>query len=239
MDKLYIIIPAYNEEKNIKDLIDDWYPVIEAHDGGGDSRLVVVDDGSRDETHHLLEKLAVSRPLLRTLTKPNGGHGSAVLFGYRYALAQGADFIFQTDADRQTDPAEFGQFWEERLRFEAVFGMRPKRGDGRCRAFIEKVLCLLLRLYFGVKIPDSNAPYRLMSAAYLKRYLPRLPRDYHLPNVMLTVFGVYEKRPVRFVEVSFKPRQAGVNSINLWRIAGIGFQALREFAGFRRGMRRM
>ena len=46
MDVLYIVIPAYNEEENISQVISDWYPIVEAHDGGGESRLVILDDGS-------------------------------------------------------------------------------------------------------------------------------------------------------------------------------------------------
>ena len=48
MDKLYIVIPAYNEQDNIEQVINDWYPVIEKHNGNGQSRLIVIDDGSKD-----------------------------------------------------------------------------------------------------------------------------------------------------------------------------------------------
>ena len=47
MDKLYIVIPAYNEEVNIQKTIQQWYPIIEKHNGGGASKMVVVNDGSR------------------------------------------------------------------------------------------------------------------------------------------------------------------------------------------------
>ena len=72
MEKLYIIVPAYNEAENIRRLIDDWYPVIERHPGNGESRLVVINDGSRDRTYEILKECARSRPLLEPLTKPNG-----------------------------------------------------------------------------------------------------------------------------------------------------------------------
>lgn len=97
VDQLYIVVPAYNEAANIENLVKDWYPVVEQHDGGGASRLVVVNDGSKDDTYEILLKLAKDRPMLQPLTKKNGGHGPAVLFGYRYAVEKGADFIFQTD----------------------------------------------------------------------------------------------------------------------------------------------
>ena len=112
MDKLYIVIPAYNEAENIAACVRDWYPIVERYGGEG-SRLVVIDDGSKDETFSILSAFAKDRPLLLPLTKENGGHGSAVLYGYRYAIENGADFIFQTDADGQTDPNEFEAFWRE------------------------------------------------------------------------------------------------------------------------------
>lgn len=96
MDKLYIIIPAYNEEANIRNVIDEWYPVVEAHSGNGESRLVVIDDGSKDDTYKIISEEAKTRPLLQAETKPNGGHGATVLHGYKYALECRRDYIFQT-----------------------------------------------------------------------------------------------------------------------------------------------
>ncbi len=104
MDTLYIIIPAYNESENIKRTIEEWCPVVEKHNGGGASRFVIINDGSRDDTYEIASAECETHPLLTVLTKPNGGHGSTVLYGYRYALENGADYIFQTDSDGQTDP---------------------------------------------------------------------------------------------------------------------------------------
>ena len=48
---LYVVIPAYNEELNIERCVDDWYSVVEKHNDGGTSRLVIVNDGSKDQTY--------------------------------------------------------------------------------------------------------------------------------------------------------------------------------------------
>ena len=101
MESLYIIIPAYNEEANITSCIRSWYSIIDQHNGGGSSRLVVIDDGSRDHTYALAKKCETDYPLLTVLTKPNEGHGATVLYGYRYALEHGAALIFQTDSDQK------------------------------------------------------------------------------------------------------------------------------------------
>ena len=236
MDTLYIVIPAYNEAENIAACVADWYPIVEQYGGDG-SRLVVIDDGSKDNTYALLCGLAKDRPLLVPLTKKNGGHGSAVLHGYRYAIDHGADWVFQTDADGQTNPGEFEAFWNERNRYDAVIGYRTKRGDGAQRAFVERVVCLLLRIYFGVKVPDANAPFRLMRAELVKKYVGRLPQDFYIPNIMLTAFFAYYQEKLKFLPISFKPRTKGKNSLNLKKIAKIGIQAMSDFRKLRKGMK--
>lgn len=91
-DKLYIIIPAYNEEENIERVVEEWYPIVEKY--GNDSKMVVVDDGSKDSTYAKLQSLAKDKHSLIPLSKPNGGHGSAILLGYRYALKGGGQITF-------------------------------------------------------------------------------------------------------------------------------------------------
>ncbi len=228
-DVLYMIIPAYNESANIAQLVDDWYPVIEAHDGGGKSRMVIIDDGSKDDTFAILEKLAESRPLLKPITKPNSGHGATILHGYKYAISEGADYIFQTDSDGQTKASEFEDFWKRRRRYDMVIGWRRSREDGASRVFVTNVLRLVVRLVFGVKVRDANTPYRLMKRETLEKYINIIPDDYFLTNVVISVIYKKKNLAVRYLPITFRPRQGGVNSINIRKITGIGLQALKDF----------
>ena len=172
------------------------------------------------------------------MTKQNGGHGSTVLFGYRYAIAEGADYIFQTDSDGQTNPDEFEQFWKNRKEYDAIIGNRIVRGDGKSRKFVENTVCILLRMIFGVKVQDANAPFRLMKADLVKKYIDRLPKEYNLPNIMFTTYFVYYNEKVKFIPITFKPRQAGSNTINIKKIIKIGWKALGDFRQFKKGMKR-
>ena len=138
-----------------------------------------------------LKELSMTRPLLVTLTKENGGHGQTVLYAYRYAINKKADWIFQTDSYGQTDPAEFEKFWRARNNYDAIIGRRPNRKDGWSRKFVEKTLLLILRITFGVNIPDSNAPFRLMKRELVEKYIRKLPETFNLPNVMLTTYFAY------------------------------------------------
>ena len=234
MEKLYIIIPAYNEQDNLKALVNDWYPIIEQHSADNSSRLVIINDGSKDDTYEVLKDIAKSRPMMEVLTKENGGHGDTLLFGYRYAIENGADYIFQTDSDGQTSPSEFESFWNNRQEYDAVFGDRTKREDGKSRAFVERVLCIILKMVFGVKIPDSNAPFRLMRSSYVDKYIRMLPEHYNLPNVMLTTLGTYYNEKILFLPITFKNRQGGKNSINIRKIVSIGMKALKDFRDIRK-----
>ncbi len=237
MEKLFIVMPAYNEQDNIADTLAAWYPVIERHAANGESRLVAVNDGSKDDTFAVMQEFAKDHPLFTPLTKPNGGHGPTVIYAYNYAIEQGADWIFQTDSDGQTNPEEFEAFWEAREEYDGIFGNRTVRGDGNSRAMVEKVVCMLLRIYFGVKVPDANAPFRLMRAEKVAKYLKKLPEDYNLPNIMMTTYFVYYKEHVCFREISFKPREKGTNSINIKKIFKIGRQAVKDFRMLKKGMK--
>ena len=226
-ESLYIIIPAYNEGENIKEVIEDWYPIAESH--GQKSKLVIIDDGSKDGTYKIMKKIAKNRPLFEPVTKPNAGHGATVLYGYNYAIKKGATYIFQTDSDGQTLPSEFEQFWQLRDKYDMVIGWRKGRQDGFSRIFVTKTLKLIIKLFFGVTVTDANTPFRLMKSSTLKKYINLIPKDFNLSNVVLSVIYTKKNRKVKFIPITFRPRQGGVNSINLKKIFGIGKQAVKDF----------
>lgn len=234
MDKTYFIIPAYNESETISQVLEEWYPV--AEQCGPDSRLMVIDDGSKDNTYEIVAEFAKDHPQIIPITKPNGGHGAAILYGYRYALQHGADYIFQTDSDGQTDPSEFPAFWEQRREYDMVIGYRNKRQDGISRIFVTKVLKLVILMCFRANVKDANTPFRLMKAETLAKYVDLIPNDYFLTNVLISV--IYQKKGcrVKYLPITFRARQGGVNSINLRRIQKIGRQAWHDFRVIRKNI---
>ena len=227
MDKLYIVIPAYNEQDNIEDVVKDWYPVVEKT--GAESRLVIIDDGSKDATYEKLQELAKDRPQLEPIHKENGGHGATVLYGYRYAIDKGANYIFQTDSDGQTLPSEFDEFWKQREDYDMVIGHRKGRQDGFSRVVVTKVLKAVCLLCFHVNVQDANTPFRLMKAESLKKEIGLIPQDYNLSNVVVSVLFIKKGYKVKYLPITFRPHQGGVNSINLKKIAKIGQKAVKDF----------
>lgn len=232
---LCIVIPAYNEEENIKKLVKEWHEVTTKIEN---STLYIIDDGSKDNTYSILKKMVESGdyPNLAATTKPNSGHGATCLYGYRNAIEKGAEYIFQTDSDRQTLPDEFYPFWEERQQYAMIIGDRQNRKDGKPRRLVSKSISLLLRVIFGVKVPDPNTPFRLMKAGVLKKYLPLIPEHYNLPNILLSAFFSYYDEGVCWHPITFVKRQGGVNSLDFKKIFRIGIVAMTDFLRIRRKM---
>lgn len=227
MEKLYIVIPAYNEEVMIESVIRHWHPVVEKI--SPESRLVVIDDGSRDRTYEIIKTCMERYPQLISLTKENGGHGATVRFGYTFALEEGADYIFQTDSDGQTLAEEFDKFWEKRKEASIIIGHRKHRQDGISRILVTKVLKAVIAIMFHVNVTDANTPYRLIDAKVLSEQMYLIPEDFNLTNVLVSVIFKKRKLGVIFLPITFLPRQGGVNSINIKKIFKIGMKALKDF----------
>ena len=236
MDSLFIVMPAYNEEENIESVVRHWYAVLAGKNEK--SRLVVADYGSTDKTHVILENLQKELVQLEILENiQDKQHGPKLLALYDYAIQQRADYIFQTDSDGQTNAEEFDAFWQLRQQYDGIFAYRKVREDGKNRKFVENVVCFLLKLYFGVSIPDANAPFRLMRTETVKKYLYKLPKDYNIPNIMMTTYFAYYNERVLFKTITFKPRQGGKNKMDFSRIFKTGWKALGDFKTLKKDMR--
>lgn len=226
-DTLYIVMPTYNEESNIRKVVQEWYPILDK--GSEDSRLVIADGGSNDKTFQILNELKNDFPKLEILQKKNTDHGTKVILLYKYALKNGAKWIFQTDSDGQTLPEEFNMFWELKEQFDAILGNRKRRGDGISRKIVENVLRMYLLVFLGVMVPDANAPFRLMKNTIVKKYIEILPNDFNLPNAILSAcFSKYNEK-VAYRVITFQPRQGGKNHMNFKKIMKIGAQSVTNF----------
>lgn len=231
-EKLYIVVPAYNEQENIEEVVREWHPIVKGI--SPESRLVIIDDGSKDDTYALLKKLSKKYKQLEPITKKNSGHGGTVLYGYHYAVDHQADYVFQTDSDGQTRPAEFNEFWINRKKYNFQCGWRLGRQDGFSRKFVTRVLKTVILLRFKVLIEDANTPFRLMDTTSLKEKIKKIPKDHNLSNVLLSVLYRKDKNmKTRYVKITFRPRQGGVNSINMKRIVGIGKKAYTDFGNLK------
>ena len=236
MSKIYFVMPAYNEAENIEDVVKQWYPIVEKC--GEECRLVIANDGSKDNTYEMMQQLGDQYKQFVPLDKPNSGHGATVLYLYRYAIEHGADYVFQTDSDGQTNPEEFWGFYDNREKYDFQIGYRKGRQDGLSRVFVTKTLRLVVWLMFHEWVTDANTPFRLMKAERLNEIMKVIPCDFFLCNVAISAIAVKWKESLKFYNITFKPRQGGVNSINMKRIFKIGYKALGDFRAINKKLKR-
>lgn len=225
-----IVMPAYNEAENIKDTIEQWYPVIEKLQIEGiDSKLIIANDGSKDDTLAIMLRLKDRYQHFLPIDKLNSGHGSTVLYLYRYAIHDGANYVFQTDSDGQTNPNDFWVLWNQRDKYDVQIGNRISRKDGFSRVVVSFVLRLVIYLYFHEWLKDANSPFRLMNTNKLDVILRKMPADFFLSNVMIAVIAQKYGLKMAWHNITFNPRQGGVNSINLKKIILIGLKSIIDF----------
>lgn len=110
-----------------------------------------------------------------------------------------------------------------------VIGWRNNRQDGGSRIFVTRILRLVIRICFGVSVKDANTPFRLMKSETLRKYIDLIPNDFNLSNVILSVIYAKKGCRVKYLPITFRPRQGGINSINMKKIFKIGRQALKDF----------
>jgi len=224
---LAVVVPAYNEEKNIAAVLGEWSSVFGTL--GLRFQMLVVDDGSRDGTAAAVRKMSEMHPGILLRTKANSGHGPSCRAGYEWALGTGAPWVLQIDSDGQCDPIYFSEFWPAREEADAVFGVRTSRDDGLARTVTSALCRLGTLLWTGASLRDPNVPYRLMRAEALRKALDRVPQDFFIQNVALTL-ALSRERGLRwkYFPIHFRNRAGGVNSINLRAVAKAGLQMLRE-----------
>jgi dolichol-phosphate mannosyltransferase len=224
MDKLYIVMPAYNEEGTIAKVVDEWYAVVDSVGNG--SKLVIFNDGSKDNTLSILKKIKNKYPSLIIIDKENTGHGPTCTTAYKYAVAEKVDWVFQTDSDGQTKAGDYWSFWEKRNNYDFIIGWRAKREDGLARRFVSQILKLALFVIFKVMVKDANTPFRLMKVEHLRKYLPAIPDDYFLSNTLLSVIITKNKENISWQEISFSPRTSGISSMPLMKVCQRGLNLI-------------
>ncbi|MCX5795119.1 MAG: glycosyltransferase family 2 protein [Elusimicrobia bacterium] len=228
--RLTVVMPVYNEQGCIASVCGEWLSLLEVYPGG---RLVVIDDGSTDRTGGLLDGLAVAEPRLCVVHQPNAGHGAALRTAYQRALSTGCDWVFQVDSDGQFSPGDFAKLWARRGESDFVTGLRQERHDPWQRLVITRLLRLVILLVFGVRLEDSNIPFRLMRAQFLERLLAELPPGVFAPNIFLAVLAAKAGCPLLEIPVAHLSRGTGEVSIRGWKLLGHCLRSLRELADFR------
>lgn len=155
-----VFFPAYNDAPSLPRLIENTFKTLNALDL--DYEVIVINDGSRDETAQVLERLReIWGPRLRVITHPeNRGYGGALRSGFLNATRE---LVFYTDGDSQYDVRELPLLLEKLAPdIGLVNGYKTRRQDPWHRIFIGAVYNWFARLLFRIRIRDIDCDFRLV-----------------------------------------------------------------------------
>ncbi len=169
VEEISAFFPAYNEQENIEDTVKKAVSVLEAV--ANQYELIVVNDGSKDSTAAIVDRLAKENAHIRLITHPtNLGYGTALRSGF-----YGAKYntIVFSDADGQFDFSEITTLLDASSGADLVIGYRMKRMDPPVRHFIAWGWKMLIWLFLGLRVRDVDCAFKLIKKPVLNA-IPRL-----------------------------------------------------------------
>lgn len=196
--KVLAMIPAYNEEVGVADVVrgaKTYLPVL------------VVDDGSRDRT--ILRSEEAGAVVVRQV--PNQGKGAAMRAGFRYALENGYDAVITLDADRQHNPEEIPTFLNcyHNTQADLIIGARDFRKMPTIRRFSNTIGRAMFSWALGQKDRDNQSGYRLISSRLMRELISSTERGFEFEVEML---AICVKRGFRLEWVDIQTIYAGEKS---------------------------
>jgi glycosyltransferase involved in cell wall biosynthesis len=207
--RIAVIVAAYNEQRHISEVVRG---IIAA----GQRWVVVVDDGSKDQTAELASKAGAT--VLHHLI--NCGKGAAMKTGADYAVLNGADAIIFIDGDGQHDPIELKDFARElRTGRQIVFGYRRQtRSMPWARRLGKWMLTHAVRWLYGMRLHDILCGYRALTSQAYKQVLWHSSR-YGVESEMVALAGkkrlTYSEIPIKTI---YHDRYKGVTAVDGVRI---------------------
>jgi glycosyltransferase involved in cell wall biosynthesis len=201
---LSIFFPAYNDAPSIARLVRTADRT--ARELTDDYEIIVIDDGSTDQTAQVLRGLGDEIGRLRVVTHSvNQGYGSALRSGFR---AANREAVFYTDGDGQYDPAELSELWRAlSLGVDIAQGYKIARSDPLHRILIGRLYAVLTRAVFRLPVRDVDCDFRLIR----RRVLDELTLHAESGAICVELVKKTHGAGARFVEVPVHhyPRQHG------------------------------
>lgn len=227
-------MPAYNEEDCIEQVVGSWTDFLKSKFPDKKTTLIVINDGSKDKTGEILDRIKVNHTHLTVVHQKNGGHGNAVVNGYKMALKLDSEYVFQTDSDDQFVTDDFDKLWQKRNQSEFILGYREIRHDAKVRLFITRFLRSTISLVYGTFILDSNIPFRLIKGSFLQKLMDQLPDPAPFaPNIFLAVMAKKSGQELFDIPITHRERISGTVSIVKWNLWKVCIRSFRELLRFR------
>lgn len=203
LSSISIFFPFYNEEANIERVATDALHV--APTIASQFEIILVNDGSRDATGDIADRLAAEHPEIRAVhNRPNRGYGGAVRRGLDESRM---DWVFFSDGDGQFDLGELPKLVELTRTCDMPVGYRIDRADPLTRKLNAFCWGTLVRALFGIKVRDIDCAFKLIPRRLLDAVT--LESDGAMISTELLAKATYRGLEIAEVGVHHYPRTAG------------------------------
>ena len=213
---LSVVVPAKNEAASLPQLVVEIVqalrPLMSLRSDGptlGGFEIIVVDDGSTDDTAVVLRDLTSRYPELQPVRlAQNVGQSAATAAGFRAARGE---WVATLDADLQNDPADLAQLWNALPGHDGVLGWRVKRRDVWSKRVISRWANRIRNAVLGQSIRDTGCSMRIFSRELALR-LPMFRGSHRFLGPLL----LREGARLAQLPVAHRPRPHGTSHYNLW-----------------------
>ncbi len=207
-DAVSLFFPMFNEEANIGQAVNAAVTTLSSL--GLTFEVIIVNDGSRDQTGQIAERLAAADSRIRALHHPqNRGYGAALRTGFEAARHP---LIVLVDGDNQFDLGELPFLFAAIRQYDIVSGYRLIRRDPPIRRLNAALYNRLARVLFDIPVRDVNCAFKIFRRDVLKSLLPRLRSTGALINVELLARARKDGARVFEIGVHHYPRTAGAQT---------------------------
>jgi len=159
-----LVLPAHNEAENIEPVVRRALAVLPTF--FDTFEIIVVDDGSKDDTGAIIDRLASEDSHVRTIHHPrNRGYGGALMSGFS---ASTGDHVMFMDSDRQFDITDIERLYSFIPTHEIVAGFRMVRQDDLHRRVFAETFNLVVRVLFGVHLRDIDCAFKIFDGALIR-----------------------------------------------------------------------
>lgn len=231
LSSISAFIPCYNEEKNLKPMIDAFLAVLPQI--ALKYEIIIINDGSRDRTGKIADTLAQSNPKIKVIHHPaNLGYGLSLRSGFTAAQFE---WTFFTDGDRQFNLSELHSFIPYTHDYSVIIGFRHKRAEGGLRSFNARLFKLFIDLLFRVHVKDIDCAFKLIRTDLLHSI------EFTSTGAMISSELLYrlkkKHQPFKQLPVTHYPRTWGKpTGSNLGVIARAGFEAITLYLDMKFGI---
>lgn len=213
---LSVFFPMYNESANIAVTLERALAAIPSL-GFADFEILVIDDGSRDDSALVVRRAAEREPRIRLVSHPrNLGYGAALRTGFTAARG---DVVFYTDSDLPIELGEIARALPLLAGTDLVIGYRLRRYDTPRRALYSKVYNLLMRILFGVRVRDVNFSFKLVRRRVLDAI--KLSAATVFIDGQLLAEAVRHGFQITEMPIEYTPRRVGTSSFDSVRAAWV------------------